>query len=78
MSYVTNQGSKSERKGPDMRRIQIQKRKPQRVAKQLSGAWKPIAELPVRAKSTTLSDQENAELQQRRRLESLILEHATA
>ena len=61
-----------------MRRIQIQKKKAPQMTSRLAGQWKPIAELPARSSSIRLSDQETFELEQRRRLESLIMEHATA
>jgi hypothetical protein len=60
-----------------MRRVQIQKRpRPQVTA--LQGGWKPIAELTTKVVASPLSRAERDELEQRRRLYSMIQEHATA
>jgi hypothetical protein len=66
-------------KGKRMRRIRIQKQRPRgRVSTHLQGGWKPIQDLKTPALTTPLTNDERVELEQRRRLHTLIQEHAVA
>jgi hypothetical protein len=63
-----------------MRRIRIQKRRPAGLAnEQLQGGWKSVEVLTTTTVTVApLSNDERAELEQRRRLYGLIQEHAVA
>jgi hypothetical protein len=62
-----------------MRRIRIQKQRPRgRVTTQLQGGWKPAEALTTKVVTAPLSNDERIELEQRRRLYTLIQEHAVA
>jgi hypothetical protein len=62
-----------------MRRIRIQKRRPTGLAnEQLQGGWNSVQALSTKVATAPLSNDERIELEQRRRLYTLIREHAVA